>query len=118
MLKAAAVDGKPYDVLLITEQHRLLDALLWQDTKQYLRAYRDRFISSNPQAEILFFTPWISLSDKDDPMEWISYERAAWPVWQCSRHLCDIDRQLSPINDRSGARRQNEPFHPPSEARR
>lgn len=92
MLKAAAVDGKPYDVLLITEQHRLLDALLWQDTKQYLRAYRDRFISSNPQAEILFFTPWISLSDKDDPADWISYERAAWPVWQCT--VADVNRGI------------------------
>jgi hypothetical protein len=90
MLKAAAVDHKPYDVLLITEQHRVLDALLWQDTKQYLRAYRDRFISSNPQAEILFFTPWISLSDKDDPTDWISYERAAWPVWQCT--VADVNR--------------------------
>ncbi|MGE8104790.1 hypothetical protein ACQKP1_14000 [Allorhizobium sp. NPDC080224] len=94
-LKKGAVDDKPYDVLLITEQHGLLDALLWQDTKRYLRAYRDRFISFSPQAEILFFTPWISLSDKNDLSDWITYERAAWPVWRCA--VADVNQGLKGV---------------------
>jgi hypothetical protein len=76
-------DAGTYDVLLITEQHRLLDSLLWQQTETYLRAYQERFVQSNPSGEVFFFTPWISLSDKNDARDWIEYERAAMPVWQC-----------------------------------
>ena len=83
ILKSAAENGDRFEALLITEQHRVLDSLVWQGTKQYLRAYRDAFTTLNPQADVLFFTPWIDLSDKDDPTEWIAYERAAWPVWKC-----------------------------------
>ncbi|WP_312950262.1 hypothetical protein [Agrobacterium sp.] len=83
MQSPSKADAGKYDILLITEQHRLLDSLLWQQTGTYLRAYQERFIQSNPEGEVFFFTPWISLSDKNNARDWIEYERAAMPVWQC-----------------------------------
>lgn len=93
-------DADKYDILLITEQHRLLDSLLWQQTEIYLRAYQERFIQSNPEGEVFFFTPWISLSDKKNASDWIEYERAAMPVWQCV---------VARVNDQSS---NHGPAHP------
>lgn len=75
--------GRPYDVLLITEQHRMLDMLNWGNTVGSLRVYQDTFIAANPQGTSYFFTSWLDLSDRNDPADWIAYERAAWPVWRC-----------------------------------
>lgn len=75
--------GRPYDLLLITEQHRLLDVLRWNDTAGALRAYQDAFIAANAQGKSYFTTPWLDLSDRGDPADWIAYERSAWLVWQC-----------------------------------
>lgn len=72
-----------YDVLLITEQHGLLDSLTWNDTVRYLRHYHDRFIDGNPQGVTYFYESWLSLDDKTDPQRWIAYERDASPIWQC-----------------------------------
>lgn len=74
---------KPYDVLVITEQHRLLDSLIWQDTTRYLYAFHSEFIAANPNGTTYFYAPWIDLSDKSDPLDWIEYERQASPIWQC-----------------------------------
>jgi hypothetical protein len=74
---------KPYDLLVITEQHRLLDSLVWQDTVGSLYAFHSDFVAANPAAVTYFYSPWISLSDRTDPAEWISYERQALPVWRC-----------------------------------
>lgn len=73
----------PYDTLLITEQHSLLGSLVWNDTAAHLRDFQDRFIAHNPNGTTYFFEPWLSLNDKNDPMRWIAYERAAAPVWRC-----------------------------------
>lgn len=72
-----------YDVLLITEQHHLLDALRMANTVRYLRHYHDRFIEANAAGATYFYEPWIGIDDKSDPTRWIAYERAASPIWQC-----------------------------------
>ena len=76
-------DGRSYELLLITEQHGLLDVLQWGDTIGVLRAYQDAFMAASPQGVSYFTVPWLSLSDRESPADWIAYERAAWPVWQC-----------------------------------
>ncbi len=81
--KPSTPDGQPYDVLLITEQHRLLDVLNWGETTRALRSYQDAFIAANPQGKSYFTSSWLDLSDRSDPSRWIAYERAAWPIWQC-----------------------------------
>jgi hypothetical protein len=73
----------PYDTLLITEQHRVLDSLFWNDTVAYLRHHHDRFVEANPRSRTWFYEPWLALADRDDPSRWIDYERAASPIWQC-----------------------------------
>lgn len=77
------INARKYDVLLITEQHGLLGTLVWNDTVRYLRHFHDRFIEANPSGSTYFYEPWISISDKSDPRKWITYERAASPIWQC-----------------------------------
>lgn len=81
---SSANETEPYDVLLITEQHRLLDSLLWQETSRFLRAYQDVFHAHNPDGQSYFYVPWLDVADLKDPTSWIAYERDAWPVWQCA----------------------------------
>ncbi|WP_172746722.1 hypothetical protein [Neorhizobium sp. T25_13] len=86
-------DG-PYDVLIITEQHRVLDALMWSETVRYLHGYHHAFTTANPAGITYFYTPWISLSSLADPHPWIEYERLALPVWRCV---------VNRVNDKIGA---------------
>ena len=73
----------PYDTLIITEQHSLLDSIVWKDTVHYLRDFHDRVIAHDAQAQTYLFQSWMTVSDMDDPSSWIAYEWAATPVWQC-----------------------------------
>jgi hypothetical protein len=93
-------DGKPYDILMITEQHRLLDALLWQDTSRYLKVFQDEFIASNARGRTYFYAPWIDLTDKTNPSEWIEYERKALPIWRCMVARVNDDLARSGRQDR------------------
>ncbi|QDG74828.1 hypothetical protein [Labrenzia sp. PHM005] len=79
-----AEDTQPYDVFLITEQHRLLDSLVWQETPRFLRAYQDVYHAHNPTGQSYFYAPWLDVANLEDPSSWITYERKAWPVWQCA----------------------------------
>jgi hypothetical protein len=79
----SASGGGGYDIMIITEQHRVLDSLIWEDTIQSLRNFHDRFLASNAGGQTYFFAPWISLSDRANPQEWIIFESKALPVWQC-----------------------------------
>lgn len=88
-------DGKPidmaaafkaqggYDTLLITEWHRVLDALEREGTVRHLREVQNRFIQANPTGTTYFYAPWADLVDHRDPRAWIAFERGASPVWQC-----------------------------------
>jgi hypothetical protein len=81
--KPRTIGAGPYDVLIITEQHTLLGALVWNDTVRYLRHYHDRMIQAHPRARTLLYHSWISLNDKSDPRRWIAYEKSAAPLWEC-----------------------------------
>ena len=82
-----------YDLMIITEQHRVLDSLIWQSTVQSMRDYHDRFIAANATGTTYFFSPWISLSDRTKPAEWIEYEREALATWQCT--VSQINQDLA-----------------------
>jgi len=73
----------PYDVLVITEQHGLIDSLVWHDTVRHLRHYHERFIAGNPNGRTYFYEPWLGIPGKAEVQRWIAYERAASPLWQC-----------------------------------
>lgn len=73
----------PYDILVITEQHGLIDSLVWHDTVRHLRHYHERFIAGNPRGRTYFYEPWLGIPDKKEVRRWIDYERTASPLWQC-----------------------------------
>ena len=74
---------RPYDVLIITEQHGVIDSLVWHDTLRYLRHFHERFVEGNPRGRTYFFEPWLGIPGKSEVRRWIAYERAASPLWQC-----------------------------------
>ena len=77
------ITGGRYDALIITERHDLLSALQWEETVRFLRHFHERLIEGNSQAATYFYESWLGVTNKDDPSQWIAYERAASPVWQC-----------------------------------
>lgn len=79
-----SVGGEAYDILLVTELHSLLDTVMRQGTVRYLAEYRRRFLEANPSGAVWFMAPWLDVSDKEDPSDWIAYERRASPVWRCA----------------------------------
>lgn len=81
--KFPRLDARPYDLLIITEQHGLLDSLAWHDTVSSLYRFHSDFIAANPAGSTYFYAPWISLADRSNPADWIDYERQALPVWRC-----------------------------------
>lgn len=76
-------EQRPYDVLIITEGHALLDNVIWSDTVRYLRHYHEQIIRADPNATTYLFESWLSLNTKADPRAWIAYEKAASPAWSC-----------------------------------
>lgn len=75
--------SKPYDILIVTEMHALLDSLMWHETSASLIDLHNRFIAAAPTGQTYFFTPWLGMADRKDPRSWIDYERRAFPVWAC-----------------------------------
>lgn len=98
----AAFGSAPYDVLIITEWHRVLDAMLREKTAGQLRDFQDRFIAANSDGASFFFSPWADLSDPADPADWIAYERAASPIWQCMVETVNRSLARSSRADRIG----------------
>jgi hypothetical protein len=94
------IAGPRYDVLLITEQHGLLGTLIWNDTVKFLRHYHDRFIDGNAEGSTYFYHSWLSLRSKDDPRDWIEYERAASPIWACIATRVNVSLALEGRKDR------------------
>lgn len=79
-----SVGDRVYDLLLVTELHSLLDTMMRQGTVRYLAEYQRRFLETNPSGTTWFMAPWLNVSDKDNPDDWIAYERLAAPVWRCA----------------------------------
>ncbi len=77
------VEGGPYDTLIVTEQHSLLESILWNDTIRYLRDFHERVVGLNPRAQTFLYQSWLTVSNLDAPGRWIAYEKAAEPVWAC-----------------------------------
>jgi hypothetical protein len=82
-LRAPRTVPGPYEVLLVTERHDLGGILAWEDPVRALRHLHERLIAANPQAQTYFYEPWSSVADLDRPGDWVAYERAATPLWQC-----------------------------------
>ena len=77
------IGGNRYDALIIAERHDLISVLMFEDTVRYLRHFHERSIEGNSNATTYLFEAWLGIKNKNDPNDWIAYERAASPVWQC-----------------------------------
>lgn len=94
------VPSELYDVLLITEQHGLLEPMDWAQTVKYLRYFHDRFIEHSPQGTTFFYESWLTLTDKSAPEAWIAYEKMATSVWQCAVTRVNVSLQAEGRQDR------------------
>jgi hypothetical protein len=81
-----------FNALIITEQHGVLNSLVWEDTHRFLREAHDAFFSRKPDGQTWFLIPWLSLDDPAQPQRWMAYEKAAAFVWQCM--ISRINREL------------------------
>lgn len=79
----ATLGGDRYDTLVITENHRSLEMLQWEDTVRHLRHFHERFIAGNAAGRTFLYESWFDLSDKSNPTAWIAHERAQSRTWQC-----------------------------------
>nr|CAD6596921.1 hypothetical protein RTCK_00416 [Rhizobium sp. TCK]CAD6618511.1 hypothetical protein RNT25_03640 [arsenite-oxidising bacterium NT-25] len=91
-------DSDVSDVLIVTEQHRILDALAWEGTSSSLRRLQEWFATQRPDGKSFFLTPWISRADLDDTDAWVRYERAAHIIW---------DHVIARVNERLRQQGQN-----------
>jgi hypothetical protein len=89
-----------YDVLVITEEHTLLETLLQSDTVRQLRHYHERFTAGNPNGQTFLYEPWYGIDDKSNPARWIEYERAASPIWQCVATRINVSLAAEGRSDR------------------
>lgn len=78
----ATIEG-PYDTLIITERHDLVNTLIWEDTVKFVRHFHDRLVDGNPRGITYVYHSWLSVQDRDDPSGFIAYERAIYPAWEC-----------------------------------
>ena len=93
----APVDGvPPYDTLMLTEVHTLLESLLWNDTIGHASDYVERFSQHNPNGQTYLYASWLNVDDLDKPDRWIAYENAANRAWQCT--AIELNRRLDAKN--------------------
>lgn len=74
--------GRPYDTLVVAENHGSLGSIIWENAIGYLRHFHDRLLEANPKGRTLYVHTWLGV-DKDDPAPWLEHETNASIVWQC-----------------------------------
>lgn len=75
---------QPYDMLIVTERHKVLEVMAYDRFPRTLKGLADLFLAASPAGMSYFHTPWISLDSRADPVRWIAFERAADPLWRCA----------------------------------
>jgi hypothetical protein len=76
--------GRRYDTLVIAERHDIVNTLMWEDTVRYARHYLERMVAGNAAANGYLYHAWLGINDKNDPWQWVNYERTAARAWQCA----------------------------------
>lgn len=74
----------PYDMLIVTERHTVLDVMAYEGFPRTLKGLVELFLAANPAGTSYFYAPWIGIGSRQDPSRWIAFERAADPVWRCA----------------------------------
>lgn len=100
LLSPRTVTGGPYDALIITEQHTLLGNLVWHDAVRHLRHFHDRAIDGNAGQTTYLYQSWLGIDDRDDPRQWIAYEKAAATAWRCVATRINVSLAAAKRTDR------------------
>jgi hypothetical protein len=93
-------DGRPYDTLIITEAHKSLAQLIWNDTVRYLRHFHERMHGHNPSAQTFLFESWEGINDKANPEPWVALERDGSKLWSCVASRINMSLQHEGRADR------------------
>ncbi len=92
--------GERYDTLVLAERHDLLNVLMYEDTVRYARHFHERLVAGNARGNTYLYHAWLAVKNKNDPSEWIAYERAAAPAWQCAAARVNQSLAASGRSDR------------------
>lgn len=92
--------GQRYDTLVITENHNLPLNIQWENTIGFLRHYHDRLIEGNASGRTFFYNSWLDI-DKNNPTNWIDYEKKALVAWECTTSKVNHTLQAAGRNDRT-----------------
>lgn len=74
----------PYDMLIVTERHTVLDVIAYEGFPGTLKGLVELFLAASPAGTSYFYAPWLGIGSREDPGRWIAFERAADPVWRCA----------------------------------
>jgi hypothetical protein len=93
-------NSRPYDTLIVTEGHKPVPNLIWNDTVRYLRHVHERLIEHNPAARTFLYESWESVKDKSAPDPWIAVVRDESKVWSCVASRINTSLQHEGRTDR------------------
>jgi len=74
--------GDAYDNFILTENHNIMDMIVWEKTTELVRQYHDLFIEGNSAGRSFFYHSWLNV-DKTNPQPWIDHEKNSETVWEC-----------------------------------
>jgi hypothetical protein len=74
---------RPYDTLVVAENHGLLGSIIWENGIGYLRHFHDRLTAANPAGRTLYVHAWLGI-DRDDPARFVAREMDISRIWECA----------------------------------
>jgi len=74
--------GRPYDALVVAENHGSLGSIVWENAIGYLRHIHDRLLDGNPNGKTFYVHTWLQI-DTSNPGIWIEHETNSAAAWQC-----------------------------------
>ncbi|MET0341324.1 MAG: hypothetical protein ABW252_09990 [Polyangiales bacterium] len=82
-----AISANTYDAAIVMERYYPLnqccDTVRTGGTERSLFQAQERLLQRNPNAKLVFYSPWEGVDDGDDISAWIQYERDITPLFQC-----------------------------------
>src|SRR5262249_44167957 len=77
-----------YDALVVTERDDLPWSAFNERTPEYLAHIATQLAAGNPSARVFFYHVWLSIPgyaevEAPRPADWMAYERAVLPLWEC-----------------------------------
>ncbi|WP_156034806.1 hypothetical protein [Pseudorhizobium marinum] len=85
----SAGTGRPYDTLVVAENHGLLGSIIWENGIGYLRHFHDRLTAVNPSGRTLYVHAWLGI-DRQDPGRFVAREMEISRIWECAAEKANL----------------------------